>query len=225
MTIKMKFLLSCAWLLALLTSVSAHSANDFQNLETLFQLAKQYVSTTPNLAGQQIEVLRPNPNLRLSACEKLEVSTQSTGIPVNNNIRLVVQCKAPKQWSTYLNARLLNQEIHHHIRPDTTQTNNASNYSQPNNPPLTTHALPTIDQAYPPNSNTFPAPIQEELGSRLKPGQTVKILYSGHGFHIMNEGQLLTGGVIGQTVKVRTQSRQIINAIIKESDLVEVTGN
>jgi flagella basal body P-ring formation protein FlgA len=41
----------------------------------------------------------------------------------------------------------------------------------------------------------------------------------------MNEGQLLTGGVIGQTVKVRTQSRQIINAIIKESDLVEVTGN
>lgn len=56
----------------------------------------------------------------------------------------------------------------------------------------------------------------------VQQGQSVKIIGSGEGFQVSNEGRALTNAAIGQVVQVRLASGQIISGIAQPDGTVEI---
>ena len=53
-------------------------------------------------------------------------------------------------------------------------------------------------------------------------GQSVKIIGSGSGFQVTNEGRALTNAVVGQVTQVRLNSGQILSGVVRADGTVEI---
>jgi flagella basal body P-ring formation protein FlgA len=53
-------------------------------------------------------------------------------------------------------------------------------------------------------------------------GQSVRLLSSGDGFIVSNEGKALNNAVNGQIVQVRTHSGQVVSGVARNGAVVEV---
>jgi flagella basal body P-ring formation protein FlgA len=53
-------------------------------------------------------------------------------------------------------------------------------------------------------------------------GQNVKIVGSGSGFQVTNEGRALTNAVVGQVIQVRLNSGQILSGVVRADGTVEI---
>jgi flagella basal body P-ring formation protein FlgA len=56
----------------------------------------------------------------------------------------------------------------------------------------------------------------------VQQGQSVKIIGSGSGFEVTNEGRALTSAVVGQVVQVRLNSGQILSGVVRTDGTVEI---
>ncbi|TLD47351.1 MAG: Flagella basal body P-ring formation protein FlgA [Accumulibacter sp.] len=68
-------------------------------------------------------------------------------------------------------------------------------------------------------------PLRSELlgaAWAVQQGQSVKLLSSGAGFTVSNEGKALNNAVEGQVAQVRTASGQVISGIARQGGIVEV---
>jgi flagella basal body P-ring formation protein FlgA len=57
----------------------------------------------------------------------------------------------------------------------------------------------------------------------VQQGQSVRLLTSGAGFTISNEGKALNNATDGQIVQVRTASGQVVSGVARSGGVVEVT--
>jgi flagella basal body P-ring formation protein FlgA len=68
-------------------------------------------------------------------------------------------------------------------------------------------------------------PLRSELLSAawaVQQGQSVKLLSSGAGFSVSNEGKALNNAAEGQVAQVRTASGQLVSGIARQGGIVEV---
>lgn len=56
----------------------------------------------------------------------------------------------------------------------------------------------------------------------IQQGQSVKIIGSGAGFQVTNEGRALTNAVVGQVTQVRLNSGQVLSGIVRRDGSVEI---
>lgn len=56
----------------------------------------------------------------------------------------------------------------------------------------------------------------------VQQGQSVKIVGSGAGFQVSNEGRALTSAVVGQVLQVRLNSGQILSGVVRADGAVEI---
>ena len=56
----------------------------------------------------------------------------------------------------------------------------------------------------------------------VQQGQSVKVVGTGSGFQVTNEGRALTNAVVGQVVQVRLNSGQILSGIVRVDGSIEV---
>jgi flagella basal body P-ring formation protein FlgA len=56
----------------------------------------------------------------------------------------------------------------------------------------------------------------------VQQGQSVKIVGTGSGFQVTNEGRALTNAVVGQVTQVRLNSGQILSGVVRADGTVEI---
>lgn len=56
----------------------------------------------------------------------------------------------------------------------------------------------------------------------IQAGQPVKVISRGNGFSVSNEGQALSSGMLGQTIRVRMPGGNIVSGIIRNKGTVEI---
>jgi flagellar basal body P-ring formation protein FlgA len=56
----------------------------------------------------------------------------------------------------------------------------------------------------------------------IQQGQSVKIVGTGSGFQVSNEGRALTNAVVGQVTQVRLNSGQILSGVVREDGSIEI---
>lgn len=56
----------------------------------------------------------------------------------------------------------------------------------------------------------------------VQQGQSVKIVGTGNGFQVTNEGRALTNAVVGQVTQVRLNSGQILSGVVRADGTVEI---
>jgi flagella basal body P-ring formation protein FlgA len=239
MVTKARFLktLLCLPLIVLLPTqfVWAQTDTQMQSHEELRGRAIQFLTTLPGVTHDtKIKVNLPDPQLSLAACDSLEFFLP-TGSSQRGDIRLGARCTTPQAWSLYLGASIL-QPVTHYI------TLRAMEKGQPVNPndliatPVYEHHPPaglisdlqqltdrTLIRALPAGASLRSNDLRTE--PTLIRGQTVKIIATGKGFGITYEGKSLANAMAGETVQVRTPSKQIISGIARAGGIVEVSGN
>lgn len=58
----------------------------------------------------------------------------------------------------------------------------------------------------------------------VQAGQPVKVVSGGSGFSVSNEGQAITSGAQGQTIRVRMPGGNIVSGIVRGRNLVEISN-
>jgi flagella basal body P-ring formation protein FlgA len=56
----------------------------------------------------------------------------------------------------------------------------------------------------------------------VQQGQSVKIIGTGSGFEVTNEGRALASAVVGQVIQVRLNSGQILSGLVRADGTVEI---
>jgi flagella basal body P-ring formation protein FlgA len=56
----------------------------------------------------------------------------------------------------------------------------------------------------------------------VQQGQSVKVVGTGSGFQVSNEGRALTSAVVGQVTQVRLNSGQILSGVVRADGTVEI---
>jgi flagella basal body P-ring formation protein FlgA len=194
--------------------VWAESQISQQSHEEIRNSAIQFLSTLPGVTSTtKISVNLPDPQLKLSACARLEFFFPSSSYPYNQNIRLGVRCTNPQAWSLYLAASILES--------DTTFLTQTAIKKRP--------AIKSEDLISPHPQQSVPSalPALHNLNTEvtLTRGQTVKTIASADGFQITYEAEAMSNAKVGQSILVRTPSKQIINGIVRPGGIVELFGS
>ena len=179
-----------------------------------------------------VKVLPPESELNLSACNQLDISIPNSPISVNGNIRVGVKCLQANSWTVYLSANIQQKKTFF-------VTSRALPYGQalksddfstktdfPDNIPI--DALFEMRQIV---GRTLiqDLPAETVITSKhfssdvvITNGQTVKVAVSGKGFKIMSEGKAMSNATIGQSVKIKLNSGQIVTGLAQSQGFVEI---
>ena len=204
-----------------------------QDLNEVSAKVTQYLETqSVGYPGQvSINVGSIDPNLRLNNCSDLQVFMPS-GSRAWGNTSVAVRCITPYQWTIYVQATV----------------NVAAKYLVAAAPLAQGQVITSKDfivesgdlTQLPAGVFTEPSQVVGRLmtvsivaGSVLRQellkappsvqqGQTVMLTKSGSGFKVSAEGQSLSNASVGQLVKVKIMSGQVITGIARKDGSIEV---
>lgn len=204
-----------------------------QNMDQLMDQAVNYlVKKTGNNPETLIQVLPPDTNLDLPACDRLDFISPASTRTLNGNIRLGVKCSSPLSWTIYLNAKIQQKKefvvSRYRLRAGQIITPNdlAIEKDYPENLPYGYITDPqvivgkSVIQDMEPGTPMVSPGLKTEYAITF--GQNVRILANGPGFKISSEGKAMGNATLGQNVQVKVASGQLINGIARTGGIVEI---
>lgn len=208
-----------------------------QNLQEIKDAVKHFlVKESAGIVSSTkvtVEVGAIDSRLNLAACANLETFLP-TGSRLWGKTSVGVRCQAPQNWTIYV--------------PST--VNIWGNYyvtarSVAQGKTITEEDITTLNG----NLTTMPSGIVTEPsqaigrtalmslgagiplrqdGLRLQPiivqGQTIRLISSGEGFKVSTDAQALNNAAVGQMVKVKINSGQVLSGLAKMGGIVEVVN-
>jgi flagella basal body P-ring formation protein FlgA len=226
----LKWLAICA-----LLQTAQALATERQDLSGLPSVAENYLKTqTAGLPGKvTIAINQPDARLKLPACASLEAFMPPGSRSVGKTT-VGLRCLSPSNWAIYLPA---------HIRHIGNYVSAAAGLGS--GQPITADSLllRSADLGnLPDDVVTDPAKaIGMSLTTNLTPGmplrqgqlrapmavqqgQAAQLVVSGNGFIIHSAGRALANAKLGQTVRIRTESGQIISGTARAENVVAVSN-
>lgn len=204
-----------------------------QPVEPVEQMARDFLEReTAGLPGYvEITLSGLDRNNQLPICGALEPFFPA-GMRPWGQVSVGVRCTAPVQWTIYLQARVavMNEYLvtarpirpNQIVGPDDLKLEYGDLAAQP------ASTLTDLAQAIGHHAryavaagNTVRAEMLR-LPPAVNQGQTVKIIGSGQGFSVTNEGRALTRAAEGESVRVRLPNGQVVTGIARGGGVVEV---
>lgn len=204
-----------------------------QNLEAVKSKINEFLTMqTVGYPGEvRVQVGAIDPNLKLPACENLQVNLPS-GSKAWGKTSVGVQCLAPSKWGIYVQSSV----------------SVIGNYLVAASPLAQGQVISEHDVIYEKGDLTrLPAGIFTEQSQALgrsvqismtagtvlrqemlkvtpivQQGQTVKVVSSGNGFSVSAEGLALAKANDGQVVQVKVASGKVVTGIARQGGQVEV---
>ena len=212
---------------------SAQQANARQDLESLRQLAQQFLATqSAGLPGKvTVTVGALDQRMQLAACPAPQ-AFQQPGARAWGKTTVGVRCAAPTPWTVYIQSQ---------VSVETQYVAAAMPLAQGQQIDASQLVMVSGDLAALPNgvltdmaqavgrtssmSVQSGAPIRADL-LKSKPvvqqGQAVRVVSGGAGFRVSAEARAIGNASEGQVVQVRTPAGAIISGVAKAGGLVEV---
>lgn len=220
-------------LLLLGFALSASDVHAQQAPEPVETLATDFLhQQAVGLPGEvSIEVGRLDPSNRLPPCASLQAFLPP-GTRAWGQISVGVRCDSPVVWSVYLPARVAIVTDYlvtarpirpgQVIGPDDLRVERGDLAAQP--PGALTdmaraighHARFAVGAG-----NTLRGEMLR-LPPAVQQGQTVKVIGSGAGFSVSNEGRALNRAGEGESVRVRLPNRQVVTGVARAEGVVEI---
>ena len=221
--------ISCLLAVALLAP-HAFAAN--QNPAGIKAAAERFLLSQADSTGSQVSVTVKPPRATLPACAALEAFSLPGSRPVGR-LTVGVRCLAPSKWTSYLQAQV--KSIGRYV---------VTARALPANHVLTDADLLLREGdlgLLPADVASNPAALAGHrtvsgvaAGAALRTGllrapqvvqqgRPTRILLVGPGFSVQSEGQALANAGLGDRVRVKTASGQVISGIARDGQQVEVT--
>lgn len=220
-------------LAALIATVTIAPASAQQPPEPVEQVARDFLEReTTGLPGYVEITLSPlDPSNRLPVCASLEAFFPA-GMRAWGAVSVGVRCNAPVAWSVYLSGRVavMNEYLvtarpirpGQIIGPEDLEVEYGDLAAQP------ASTLTDLSQAIGHHAryavaagNTVRADMLR-LPPAVQQGQSVKIIGSGQGFTVTNEGRALNRAADGESVRVRLPNGQVVTGIARSGGIVEL---
>ncbi|MGL1833338.1 flagellar basal body P-ring formation chaperone FlgA [Rhodocyclaceae bacterium SMB388] len=221
------------WFVALIASVTIAPASAQQPAEPVQQVARDFLEReTAGLPGYVEISLSPlDPSNRLPVCTSLEAFFPA-GMRAWGAVSVGVRCNSPVAWSVYLSGRVavMNEYLvtarpirpGQIVGPEDLRTEYGDLATQPSS------VLTELSQAIGHHAryavaagNTVRADMLR-LPPAVQQGQSVKILGSGPGFTVTNEGRALNRAADGEPVRVRLPNGQVVTGTARSGGIVEI---
>lgn len=229
MSINIPFLL----LTALLMAAGAQSVNAQQPPEPVEQTVRAFLEReTLGLAGEvEVTVGQMDAANQLPPCGALEAFLPP-GTRAWGQISVGVRCDSPVVWSVYVPARVAVMSDYlvtarpirrgQIVGPQDLKREYGDLTAQPANT-LTdpTQAVGHHARYAVAAGNTVRGDMLR-LPPAVEQGQTVKVIGSGQGFSVSNEGRALNRAGDGESVRVRLGNGQVVTGIARNGGVVEV---
>jgi flagella basal body P-ring formation protein FlgA len=218
-----------AALVCLCLSGAAHAAD--QNPAALQAHGERFLKMQANGLPGKLSVSVKPPRSALNACDALE-AFQPPGSRTIGKTTVGVRCLAPSQWTVYLPAQV--KLIGRYV---------ATSQPLPANHVLTASDLMLregdLGLLTPDVASDIDAIVgyrtvsglaaNAPLRSRLlrsplvvQQGQPTRIVLNGPGFTVQSEGQALANGSVGDRVRVKTASGQVVSGIAQDGQQIVV---
>lgn len=178
----------------------------------------------------RIDIQALDDRLRLSQCEQLHFVPPVQ--PLQGNIRLKAECRAPENWSVLLNVNIQRPVNYFVLRSDLDGSRPLREEDLQAMQQFSTHPLPGLSDDLQQiiglrlnHALKAGSPIRiHDLSSEpaLSRGQTVKLVSLGRGFQISSEGLLLRNSFDGQNTQVQLASRRVLSGIAHKGGIVEI---
>jgi len=221
-------------------SLSAHGAENMspdtkQDLDQVKQVAEHFLmKETTGLAGTiKIKMGELDSRLRLANCVALEAFSPS-GSRLWGKTTVGVRCTAPQTWTVYIQGSVQVWSDYfitaHTIAQGQLITENDITALKGD---LTSLPSGIVTQASQAIGHTSVMALSSGLPLRQEglkfqqivlQGQTIRLISNGAGFSVSTEAQALNNASVGQAVKVKTTSGQVLSGIAKAAGLVEIAN-
>jgi flagella basal body P-ring formation protein FlgA len=168
----------------------------------------------------------------LASCNKLDITVPGGPSSINGNIRVGVKCLQANGWTIFLSANVQQKKTYF-------VTNRQIPYGEilkaedlvpaqdfPDNIPM--DAVFDLRQAVGRGlveiveKNTAILSRHFSNQSVISNGQAVKVLIQGTGFKVTSDGKALGNAGVGQFVKIKLNSGQVVTAIAKTQGFAEI---
>ncbi len=221
------------YLLALTLICASNSYAQTQNLESIKEIAREFLSKNSASFGEAavIEVGNIDSRLKLTNCDD-PAAFLPPGSKAWGKVTVGIRCSRPKPWQVYLSAQvrisgeyyvaasnLVNGQI---LAPSDIIKVNGELSNLPANA-ITKPQLvlgKTIQGSY-----AAGIALRSDMFRSLpvvQQGQTVKVVSYGKGFTVSTEATALTNANEGQVTKVKTNNGQLIAGIAKLGGIIEI---
>jgi flagella basal body P-ring formation protein FlgA len=179
-----------------------------------------------------IKVFPPETELNLAPCNKLDISVPGGPSSINGNIRVGVKCLQTNGWTIFLSANVQQKKTYFVAKRQIPygETLKAEDLVPtqdfPDNIPM--DAVFDLRQAVGRGvveiveKNTAILSRHFSNQAVISNGQAVKVLVQGNGFKITSDGKALGNASVGQFVKIKLNSGQVVTAIAKTQGYAEI---
>ena len=220
-------------LFALSTAGTAHPTLAQQPPQAVHRAVTEYLQQqTTGLPGKvELKVEQFDPQNQLPPCADLEPFLPP-GTRAWGRINVGVRCNSPVTWTAYLPAQIsVIGEYLVTVRPIRSGQIVAPADLERRTGDLTTeaaNALTDMTQAvgysvrYTIAAGSSLRADMLRLPQTVRQGQSVKVLGSGAGFTVANEGRALNAAAAGETVRVRLSNGQVISGTARADGAVEL---
>lgn len=229
----MSFNIPALLLISALAATTAQTAIAQQSPEPVEQTARQFLEReTLGLAGEiEITVGQLDAANQLPPCAALEAFLPP-GMRAWGQISVGVRCDSPVVWSVYVPARVAIMSeylvVARPIRPgqilgpQDLKREYGDLTAQPANTLTEASQVVGHHARYAiATGNTVRADMLR-LPPAVQQGQTVKVVGTGQGFSVSNEGRALNRAGDGELVRVRLANGQVVTGIARNGGIVEV---
>jgi flagella basal body P-ring formation protein FlgA len=230
---KKPLLVNFLWVFLVLSGMPALSFAQNQNVDTLMSkvtahLQQKFGGPTNAL----VKVFPPETELNLASCNKLDITVPGGPSSLNGNIRVGVKCLQSNGWTIFLSANVQQKKTYF-------VTNRQIPYGEilkaedlvpaqdfPDNIPM--DAVFDLRQAVGRGvveiveKNTAILSRHFSNQSVISNGQAVKVLIQGTGFKVTSDGKALGNAGVGQFVKIKLNSGQVVTAVAKTQGFAEI---
>jgi flagella basal body P-ring formation protein FlgA len=179
-----------------------------------------------------IKVFPPETELNLTPCNKLDISVPGGPSSINGNIRVGVKCLQTNGWTIFLSANVQQKKTYFITKRQIPYGEILKSEDLvpaqdfPDNIPM--DAVLDLRQAVGRGvveiveKNTAILSRHFSNQAVISNGQAVKVLVQGNGFKITSDGKALGNATVGQSVKIKLNSGQVVTAVAKTPGYAEI---
>jgi flagella basal body P-ring formation protein FlgA len=230
---KKSSIINFLWVFLVISGMPALSFAQNQSVDALMSKVTTHLQQKfGGPSNASVKVFPPETELNLASCNKLDITVPGGPSSINGNIRVGVKCLQANGWTIFLSANVQQKKTYF-------VTNRQIPYGEilkaedlvaaqdfPDNIPM--DAVFDLRQAVGRGvveiveKNTAILSRHFSNQSVISNGQAVKVLIQGAGFKVTSDGKALGNAGVGQFVKIKLNSGQVVTAIAKTQGFAEI---
>ena len=230
---KKSLIVNFLWVFLVISGIPTLGFAQNQNVDILMSKVTAHLQQKfGGPANASVKVFPPEAELNLASCNKLDITVPGGPSSINGNIRVGVKCLQTNGWTIFLSANVQQKKTYF-------VTNRQIPYGEilkaedlvpaqdfPENIPM--DAVFDLRQAVGRGvveiveKNTAILSRHFSNQSVISNGQAVKVLIQGTGFKVTSDGKALGNAGVGQFVKIKLNSGQVVTAVAKTQGFAEI---